>query len=71
MAKNFDASLGPICNNCGGYGFTYTLSNNGSASGCIHCKGTGVDKEALFEQRFRALEDRIAYLEKTRAEVYD
>jgi len=54
--KNTDGSLGPICNNCGGYGFTHTVFNNGADAGCIHCKGTGIDKDKQTEERFQRIE---------------
>lgn len=38
-AKNTRGELGPVCNNCGGYGFT--LGFNGSL-GCHYCNQTGV-----------------------------
>lgn len=39
--KNTDGHLGPICNNCGGYGFTNLI--NGGSGGCIRCQGEGVE----------------------------
>lgn len=38
--KNADGHLGPVCNNCGGYG--YTLGIGGTDSGCRDCGQTGV-----------------------------
>jgi hypothetical protein len=40
MPKNEDGSKGPICNNCGGYGFTNTLT--GGSFGCKECDQTGI-----------------------------
>ena len=47
--KNADGRLGPICNNCAGYGFTLSISGRGD-SGCNHCGQTGIarlDNEQL------------------------
>lgn len=38
--KNTDGHLGPICSNCGGFGFT--LGITGSDHGCHKCNQTGV-----------------------------
>lgn len=39
--KNTRGDLGPVCNNCGGFGFTLTIGGTGSA-GCKDCHQTGV-----------------------------
>lgn len=41
MPKNTDGSLGPICNNCGGYGFTNLMT--GGAASCVFCHGDGIE----------------------------
>lgn len=41
-SKNTDGHLGPICNNCGGFGFTLTLGGPGTSAGCKSCDQTGV-----------------------------
>jgi len=38
--KNAKGILGPICNKCSGFGFTYTLE--GKSLNCIECHETGV-----------------------------
>lgn len=44
--KNHNGKLGPICNNCGGYGFMLVLTRNGGdAKDCPECVGTGINKE--------------------------
>jgi len=40
--KNTRGDLGPICNFCGGFGFTLTIGGTGSA-GCQRCGQTGVE----------------------------
>ena len=40
MPKNTDGKLGPICNNCGGFGFTNSIL--GGSLGCRDCEQTGV-----------------------------
>lgn len=59
MGKNTDGTLGPICNTCGGFGFTHTLVNGGGSAGCPHCLGTGVDRQEQTERRFAAVEARL------------
>lgn len=39
--KNVDGHVGPICNNCGGYGFTNLIT--GGAGGCHRCDQTGIE----------------------------
>jgi hypothetical protein len=61
--KNASGVLGPICGNCGGYGFTLSIANQGS-QGCNHCGQTGVarmDNDQL-SQRLGNLEAEIAGL---------
>lgn len=38
--KNLDGSLGPKCNNCGGFG--YTMGLKGKTIQCAYCDATGV-----------------------------
>lgn len=45
--KNETGTLGKICNNCGGYGFTNNLQ--GQSSGCRDCEQTGVAKPTVIE----------------------
>ena len=45
--KNFDGSLGPICNYCAGLGFTNTLG--GQSAGCPKCDQTGVKPTSPYE----------------------
>jgi hypothetical protein len=40
--KNTDGHLGPICNNCGGFGFTLTFGGVSNSAGCKDCDQTGV-----------------------------
>lgn len=58
VRKNVDGHLGPICNNCGGYGFT--LSANGS-KGCLYCEQTGIELPSKLEllQRIEVLEKKV------------
>jgi hypothetical protein len=45
IQKNNRGTLGPICDYCGGYGFTNMLSDKGgSSAGCSRCGGTGVEQ---------------------------
>lgn len=39
--KNITGELGPICNYCGGYGYTNGLGGN--SSGCPRCNGDGIE----------------------------
>lgn len=39
--KNTRGKLGPICNYCGGYGFTNGI--NKASSSCIKCGGDGIE----------------------------
>lgn len=51
MPKNTDGSQGPICNHCGGFGYTNSMS--GGAAGCPRCQGDGIapiDIRALAKQ---------------------
>lgn len=41
--KNTTGELGPICNYCGGYGFTLAFGTASSSAGCPRCFGTGVE----------------------------
>jgi hypothetical protein len=41
--KNVRGALGPICNYCGGYGFTLAFGQTGNSKGCTHCDQTGVE----------------------------
>lgn len=46
-AKNLNGQVGPVCNNCGGYGYTMHIGNKEKnitpgAKGCAECDGTGV-----------------------------
>lgn len=44
VEKNNRGHLGPVCNYCGGYGFTNMLSDSGGKSAsCPRCYGTGVE----------------------------
>lgn len=43
MPMNHKGKHGPICNNCGGFGFT-NIAFKGSRD-CAKCKGTGVNKK--------------------------
>ena len=46
--KNNRGALGPICNYCGGYGFTNILTQTGGGSaGCPKCLGSGVEPPDL------------------------
>lgn len=54
-SKNVDGSKGKICNECGGYGFTYGIR---SFIGCIPCKQTGVQPENL-EQEVKRLKELL------------
>jgi len=62
MFKNTSGELGPICNNCGGYGYTNTMSRDGSSATCIHCLGSGIDERAVTAQRLADLEAKLAAL---------
>lgn len=45
VQKNNRGTLGPICNYCGGYGFTNLLSDKGgSSASCPKCGGSGVEQ---------------------------
>lgn len=64
--KNVDGHLGPICNNCGGYGFTNSIG--GASSGCQHCAQTGIatpDIRTLADV-VKDLQQRVERLEKRR-----
>lgn len=54
--KNSDGHLGPICNGCGGFGFTFGIA--GTDHGCHRCDQTGVAQPTNAE-----LMARIAQLE--------
>lgn len=56
VVKNTDGHLGPICNNCGGFG--YLLGFKNTDSGCRDCAQTGVAMPTTGN-----LEARIANLE--------
>ncbi|MDE2100935.1 MAG: hypothetical protein KGL39_27055 [Patescibacteria group bacterium] len=44
LQKNNRGTLGPICDYCGGYGFTNMLNDMGGRSaGCPKCFGTGIE----------------------------
>ena len=60
--KNVDGRNGPICNNCGGYGFTNLMT--GGSGGCRHCEQTGVEPVSNKElvERIRELESKIIEL---------
>jgi hypothetical protein len=36
-----DGSKGPLCKNCGGYGFTNSIT--GGSPGCQRCEQTGIE----------------------------
>lgn len=42
VQKNTDGHLGPICNNCGGYGYTLTFGSLSSSAGCHACNQSGI-----------------------------
>lgn len=56
LNKNATGLLGPICNNCAGYGFTLGIS--GTDNGCHYCNQTGVSQPTT-----SSIEDRVASLE--------
>jgi len=60
--KNVDGTLGPICNHCGGYGFTNSIGK--TSLGCPYCLGSGVDERKVLEARLAGIEDRLARLEQ-------
>ena len=39
IQKNSDGHLGPVCNNCGGYGYTGGIRG---PQGCMSCDQTGI-----------------------------
>lgn len=47
--KNAKGILGPICNKCSGFGFTYTLE--GKHLNCTECHETGVSVNVVDLQR--------------------
>ena len=47
--KNARGILGPICNKCSGFGFTYSLK--GKQLPCQECKETGVSVNVVDLQR--------------------
>ena len=47
--KNARGILGPICNKCSGFGFTYSLK--GKHLPCIECHETGVSVNVVDLQR--------------------
>lgn len=47
--KNARGILGPICNKCSGFGFTYSLE--GKHLNCIECHETGVSVDVVDLQR--------------------
>lgn len=47
--KNARGVLGPICNNCSGFGFTYSLE--GKHLDCKECHETGVSVNVVDLQR--------------------
>jgi hypothetical protein len=47
--KNAKGILGPICNKCSGFGFTYTLE--GKNLNCIECHETGVSVNVVDLQK--------------------
>lgn len=51
---NTDGAKGPICNYCGGYGFTNVAT--GGSAGCQRCLGSGVDERLVLERRLTRLE---------------
>ena len=58
--KNADGHLGPVCNNCGGYGYTLTLTKAGGGSlGCSACDQTGIAQPSKKE-----LQDQIDELKQ-------
>lgn len=56
--KNADGHLGPICNNCGGFGYTLGLKGERGGGGCHQCNQTGVATPTNQD-----LENRVASLE--------
>ena len=56
--KNIDGHLGPICNSCGGYGYTLCLVGGGS-KGCHDCEQTGIAQPTK-----RELQDQINNFQK-------
>jgi hypothetical protein len=57
-----DGSKGPLCNLCGGYGFTNSIT--GGSPGCQRCEQTGVEPVNL-----RELQQRVEELTQFMAEV--
>lgn len=47
--KNARGVLGPICNKCSGFGFTYSLEGN--RLNCLECHETGVSVNVVDLQR--------------------
>jgi hypothetical protein len=60
--KNTNGSLGPICNNCGGFGFTNNIE--GGATGCAKCEQTGIQPPDIRElaTKVNQLTDMVAQL---------
>lgn len=42
QGKNTDGHLGPICNNCAGFGYTLRLKGESAGGHCMNCEGSGV-----------------------------
>lgn len=55
-AKNTRGELGPICNFCGGYGFTLAFGTEGNSKGCPRCFGTGVEPVNTWELQKQVIE---------------
>jgi|SRR5215471_5522209 len=62
--KNTRGDLGPICNSCGGYGYTNLIT--GGSGNCARCQGTGIQPPDLhaLAARVALLEGQVAGLER-------